>query len=329
MIACRNNSCAVLLVPVGPSAGDVVGMQDLVRSVGFHEPQAIEVCVLVDDAPVKRDLTAAAANSGIAVISNPRNGAGLGAWGGLCAGVLHALRWIHEHTSAQWVLKMDTDALAIAPFAEAIGLFFAAHPEAGVIGCLGETANRSEGLFQWCLQRRPRLAIALDAVRALTPGCFGRDGVASVSVPGVDGPVSVSERDYHAFNRIRPHVERGVSNGMTAAEYCQGGAYAVSREMIARMAAMGFLDDPAAWVELPFGEDEAMAMYCRAVNLKIYDFSDRGQPFGVRYKGLPFEPPELIARGHALIHSVRSERYGGEAAVRRFYADQCESHVRT
>jgi hypothetical protein len=311
---------AAVIVPVGPSDEDVTRLADLLRSIERYEP-AIRAVVLIDDAGTPRDLRAI--DSGtmrLVAVQNPRRGSGDGRWGGLAAGVLHALQWIDEQLDVSWVVKMDVDALAIAPFAEAITGFLNAHPDAGVIGCVGETSDRAEPLFRSCLRRRSRFVLACNAIGHIAPERFEGEALVPVNVPHLNGPIAFSASDYRAFTHVRPHIELAIAHGLEAAEYCQGGAYVIAGETIRRMSAMGFLTSTWAWPSLPFGEDETVSMYCRAVNLRVHDFSNAGEPFGVRYRGLPCSPAELIARGHSLIHSINSARHGSEADIRHFFA---------
>jgi hypothetical protein len=326
----RSSLEAVVLVPVGPGAEDEHGLVDLIDSLHTYEP-SLDTLVVIDDGRGQRDLTTLARGRvRMIVLRNPRAGRGQGGWGGLCAGVIHGLRWIHEHLDVRWIVKLDVDALVIAPFAERLTAVLAAHPEAGLVGCVGETSNRAEELFQWCFRRPSRFAIALDMMNQLTADHFGGQDKVTASVPGTPQMrVDISRQQFEAFPRIRGPIERAIANGWGTAEYCQGGAYAIAQSMLEAMASAGFLDDPIVWTQFPFGEDETMAMYCRGLGLDIVDFSDRDQPFGVRYKDLPDEPAALVANGHALIHSVRSVDYGPVEQIRRYFADRRAAHPRT
>jgi hypothetical protein len=311
---------AALLVLVGPSDDDVIRLADLMRSAAFYEP-SIRTIVLIDNAAEPRALAdTGVGNARVVVLRNPRRGIGDGRFRGLASGVLHALRWIAEQLQVSWVLKMDLDALVIASFADAIAGFLAANRDAGMIGCVGETSDRAEPLFQACLRRRSRLVRACESIARIPPERFEHEALVPVDVPHVHEPITFSSANYRAFVQVRPHIELAIGHGLEVAEYCQGGAYVMAGETLRRMSGMGFLESAEWWPYLPFGEDEAMSMYCRAVNLRVCDFSNVGEPFGIRYRGLPSSPAELISRGHALIHSLCNARHGSETDIRRFFA---------
>jgi hypothetical protein len=313
---------AAAIVPVGPSDADLVCLADLIDSIACYEP-AIRTMVLIDDGVEPRNLDRSDVSTRqiqIVSLPNPRCGLGDGKWGGLAAGVLHALHWIDAQLDVRWVVKLDVDALVIAPFADVITEFLATHPDAGVVGCIGETSDRSEPGFQGCLRRRSRFVKARDALSGVAPERFAQEARVPVAVPHVGGTMTFSADDYRAYTQVRPHIDLAIEHGLEAAEYCQGGAYVLSGETISRISALAGPEHTRAWAHLPFGEDETVSMYCRAVNLRVHDFSNAGEPFGVRYRGLPCSPPQLVERGHALIHSVSSAHHGSEADIRRFFA---------
>jgi hypothetical protein len=91
------------------------------------------------------------------------------------------------------------------------------------------------------------------------------------------------------------------------------------------MAVNGYLEDPLKWQYLPLGEDVIISMYTYAIGLRLEDFSDVGEPFGVQWRGLPYPPQDLLSRGHSVIHSVKNDRQLGEDGIRQFF----EGHRRS
>ena len=102
----------VVAIPVGPSEADAGRARDLLDSLRAHEPRARRI-VLVDDALEPREWP-----EGVTAIPNPRNGRGIGTLGGTCTATLAALAWAHENAPGAWVMRLDSDALVIGPFAE-------------------------------------------------------------------------------------------------------------------------------------------------------------------------------------------------------------------
>ncbi len=335
-------TCAAL-IPVGPAAQDEARLIDLIDALAHYEPGA-SAYVLVDDGPDRpngspsllpspspspgvRDLEAAVRRiapdaARVVVLRNPRGGRGNGAFGGLCAGLLHALRWIHEHLNVDWVLKADLDALAIAPFAASIDAFLARTPDAGIVGCIGETSDRADPQFRDCLRRRSRLVMASRLAEQMSSERLVDTSSFAQAMPNLARMLRDNREMLADFARVRPHVDLAVRNGLQGWEYCQGGAYVVSRELIRRLHAAGLFDTLTAWIEMPFGEDEVIGMYCRAVGLRLHDLSDAGQPFGIRIRDLPAAPADLVRRGHALIHSIKDGAHGTEPELRRWFAER-------
>jgi hypothetical protein len=106
--------------------------------------------------------------------------------------------------------------------------------------------------------------------------------------------------------------------------HCQGGAYAMSAALLQRLSDARLLDDPLLWTGLPFGEDRVMALCAAAVELRVEDFSDFGEPFAVQASGLPYAPQDLVARGHSVTHSVRNDGHYSEADIRQFFGARRE-----
>ena len=321
---------AALLALVGPSSEDLDRVEDLLASAACYEPE-LGACVLIDDAAEDRAAVLerrAAGRLPVTVLRHPRRGRPGPTAGALTAGVLTGLAWLHARHDVDFVLKIDLDALIIAPFQQRISALLRARPDAGVVGCVGETCDRSAARHQTCLQRPSPFAVALELMARFGPDRFAglTAGAMRVEHP-VFGPFDVDAVQYEAVLRLRSRLARAAAHGQTTADYCQGGAYAVSAELIRRMAAAGMLDDAMDWLPVGFfGEDEILSMYCFAAGLRLYDFSNAHEPFGIAWSGLPFEPTELLRRDHALIHSLKQDVRHDEADIRRFFAARRARH---
>ncbi len=313
---------AALLVLVGAGPDEELGLAELLESVERYEPRIGRV-VVVDDASSERDLYAgpcASRRLPITVLRHPRGGASGPKRGALIAGVQTGLQWLsHNLPQMEFVLKVDVDALVIAPFCARITAFLRTHPNAGLVGCRGETCDRTHPRYLACLRRRSPFALALEwldrfAVQSVTD-------VHTVFVDHRPGIVPLGAPEYQALLALRPWIARAVRNGHLVADYCQGGAYAISGALIREMRRCDVFEDATRWLPLAyFGEDEVMAMYCYALGLRPCDFSGEGQPFGVCWRGLPYSPGELASRKHAVIHSLKRDATYPEAESRAFFA---------
>ena len=304
-----------VVVPVGPWDAEMRRLRDLVESLTYYESR-LGWLVLVDDAaPPRRPSFGDGLPAHVQVITlqNPRNGRGYAYLGGLAVGVLSAFAWLWRHADPSFTLKLDTDSLVIGPFASAVAERLRAAPAAGLIGALGKTCNRACPDFGRDVESRSPIIGLLEDWRARpapdTPGPAGE-------------PPSPDAVEREAVGRIRRHIEAAERHGYRTLQYCQGGGYAVSPAMLTRMAASGAFDDMLGWAYLPVGEDVIVGMLARSVGLEVVDASSDGEPFGVQSRGLAFSPEDLVGRGYAIVHSVRTDAALDEAHIRRLFASR-------
>jgi hypothetical protein len=282
-----------LVVPLGPAASEHRRFHDLVDSLITYE-RGPRLCVTVDSAPRPRNI---APRNGLAgscrfhTLRAPYRGQGEPLLGQLSAGILLALRTVDQAGSFEFVLRMDTDALVIGPFRDAVLALLAAHPDAGMLGTLGCTCRREAWYYGCENTATSDVVSALDASQAADRG----------------------------VERIRSHLRLAIENGYTGKEYCQGGVCVLSSSMISRLSAMGSLDHPEDWLPLAVPEDVMLGMYARTVALRSIDASLPGQPFANHWGGLPYTPAELVKRGSCLIHSVKGDPRYSEAEIRSYF----------
>jgi len=262
----------------------------------------------VDDAPQERDLARELGRQRpqVAVTPNPRDGHGHGLWGGLAAGMLHGYGWLHREVHPDLVLKLDTDALVIAPFAAAIAHVLA-RPDVGMAGTFSRHCDgRPRPLDRWDFRvRRRRFPVR--------PFREGDDAAGRLRLRhALWGDPAILRR------RIAAARRRGYGYG----EHCLGGAYAVPGRFLERMGEHGWFDDWPAWVPLDIGEDVCIGVYVRAVGLACTDANQAGEPFGVEYRDLPLPPQELLDVGYAVVHSIKDQDGLAESEIRQFFAQR-------
>lgn len=299
-------SVAVLMA-VGPGDREVRRADDVIDSVLHHEP-GVDVILLVDDAPHERDLAGELGRGRpqLAVTSNPRDGRGLGLWGGLAAGMLHGYGWLHREARPDVVLKLDTDALVIAPFAERVARVVAP-PRVGMAGTFSRHCDgRPRPLDLWDFRVRRRRFL----VRPF------RDGDAAT------GRLRLRHTMWGDTAVLRRRIAAARRHGYGYGEHCLGGAYAVPGRFLDRMGEQGWFDDWSAWIPYDIGEDVCIGMYVHAVGLSCIDANQPGEPFGVEYRDLPLPPQDLLDAGYAVVHSVKDQAGLEEAAIRAFFAER-------
>lgn len=290
-----------VLVGVGPGETEVDRIADLLQSLFAFEPSTPWV-LLVDDGYEDRRLTElldAPSTCNLTSIFNPRRLKGrkwLGPFGGLTTSILLAMDWIVINKSPDFVLKMDTDSLVIAPFAEAVYQVFSTEPSVGMIGaydCPVEGGRRIRNISRLVsyLGWRSRLRIWMNFHQSI----FGRS------------------------RTVRQHILRAYQEGYIDGEHCQGGGYALSGAAIKRIKEAGCLDNPLVWLAEPVPEDMVMSMYVRTVNMQIKNLAEDGQPFGVKWRGLRDSPDRLLQRGFSIIHSVKNDPSFSEDEIRDFF----------
>ena len=86
-------------------------------------------------------------------------------------------------------------------------------------------------------------------------------------------------------------------HGYDPGEHCLGGGYVLSRTLLDRAAAAGYLNDPLTWMEIDLAEDVMAGVIVRAVGLGLANHVTPGEVFGVRWPGLPAPPAVLVRAG--------------------------------
>lgn len=299
-------SYAIALL-IGPKDVEITRSQDLIDSVAYHEPTPCKVAV-VDDCPTPRDLSKRLhfpPHLTPAFLRFDRPKVGFKEAKGVAGNSMMAFQWIARHApEARFGMKLDTDALAIGPFAERLARAFDADPS---IGALGAYTRTPEG-HERDISRNARLMRELHRPPLRLSG-------------GPRGMWRSIKRRFGGGDprKIRNHIAEALANGYVYGENCLGGAYAMSRESLSEMRRRGYLDDHRLWTPVDVPEEVMMCMYVRATGKRLQNFVDRGEVFGVRFVGLPFDLPELVERGYSLIHSVKNDSRHDESAVRAFF----------
>jgi hypothetical protein len=289
------------VIPLGPAPAERLRLFDLLASLWHYEPHISRVVVIDDGANV---VDFPAGPCPIDRIMNPRQGRGVGILGGGCVGILSGLR--HCTTFANeidFVLKIDTDALIIAPFAGQIARLFHDDPQAGMAGAYRFTPNGEARDFTPWRELTSDLASAWIGDRARQARAGRQSPFALHGAPA-------------AMRRV---AQQALRQGYEPGENLQGGAYAISIRTVCEMDKSGLLADPLIWLHTALGEDVLVPMQTKAAGFGLRDAAADGEPFGIRYRGLPDAPAKLISRGFSIIHSVKNDPNVSEGDVREFF----------
>lgn len=295
------------IVAVGPGPLEVPRLKDLADSIAHHEPGAATL-VIVDDAPTARKLATLVARPGMldAIdIHHVRHSRSreYTSGKGICSAIMAGVQAVQQRLAVRFALKLDTDSLVIAPFRARMVARLDRHPRMGMIGAYRHTPTGAAR--DWTMHERPigRLARRWMLPRASSP------------------PAAVRRH-------FRAVLAEARKNGYVPGEHCLGGGYALTRDLLDRMAARGWLDRPSFWESIDLPEDVTIGMHVRAVGMEFVDDVGFGDIFGVRHIGLAFPPPHLLARGYSIIHAVKNDPSLPEAEIRAFFADRRMAEAR-
>ncbi len=307
----RAASGFAVVVPFGPGDEEPERLRDLFESLVHYGPVP-RWFVVIEDAPTARFIgnPFGGRDTEVLVLQNPRRGVGVGHLGGLATGILAGLDWLWAHTNCRYALKLDTDSLIIGSLSCLDDIV--SDTSIGLAGCVGRTCDRQKELPGW------ERAFPSPVLQLLKTTCREGRKLCPRS-PGRPDPFAVTESRAAAMEALIADVGAARRNGYSRLHYCQGGGYVVTRRMMDLMAALGCFERAIHWADIPIGEDVILGMYAYAVGLTIADFSKPGQPFGVDWSALPFAPPELMARGHSITHSVKSNATASEAEMRHYF----------
>lgn len=260
-----------VLIPVGPAPREVAALADTLDSLAAYEPRAR--VVLIDDSPKARTQLATAWPD-VTVLRTPlwSRRVSPDQFSAMVAGTIEGLR----ASDGEFVVKMDTDALVIGPFAERVRE--ALTDGVGLVGAYDRSPGGAPRDWSgWVPKvRRARLPIRLSRVapylRVLSPGVAAKGSgvVRAASLPGA---------------------------------HCLGGSYAVSRALIDRRDLL----DWRPWINTRLSEDVVLGLLCQAAGLEMRGFVDPGEVFGVRWRGLPAPPDILLAQRYAIVHSLKND----------------------
>lgn len=294
-----------VLIPVGPKVVEVERLRDTLDSLRAHEPAEDIRLVLVDDALSPRPELAAIE------WPTPPTVVRTALWSGpeapyfksaLVAGAVEGLLEAGR-VPTEFCLKMDTDALVIAPFADKVRAAFSADPAIGMVGsydrrCTGETRDWEHKGRVIASAPRP-VQVWRRSTRFRVPTGFWFRGRAQRA-------------------RTRELIDQALANGYELGAHCLGGAYAIAPAFLARTDLLEWWP----WVEVnDCGEDVTVSLLVFAAGLRLAGMVDEGEPFGLAFRGLPASPQWLVDHGASLIHSLKDHRGSDEEELRAWFRE--------
>ena len=303
-----------IVVAVGPGPEELERLTDLSESIAAYAPE-MDRFVLIDDAQRPKELRARTHPSlrdRVAWVPTSPVRDPVGWRDRLTTGIWKAFRHLAGEGEWEFVLKVDTDSLLIAPPAEAIRKRFAQPDRPSLIGNYYSTTTTSEEGWKnfqpYVEQLRKWLSVYRDPVTQrpkIYCGC---------------GP--------RGFRR-RNLLQKALQHGYVPSEHCQGGGYALTGEALATADRAGIWQDEYLWTDTAMGEDTALALSLKSLGLKIGSANRKGEPFGVVYRGLVAPPDELLRSSFAIIHCLRGDPHLAEPEIRSIFAKKRKSLIPT
>lgn len=286
----RRQVQCVVVVPLGPQDDPT----DTVDSVLAYLGPSLWVVVVDDSGRPEVPALLQTRDDRVTVVAA---GAHPGGWGGLWLKLAEAYRFVLHEADFQVLLRLDADALVIGPGPERDALLrFAEQPRLGMLGSHREDCNGAPRSF-------------LAAARCLR------------SESGLRGLLRPGRR-----RALRSVLGLARDHGYEAGEHCQGGAYFQSAACLRAWEASGWLQLTALRAS-QLGEDQLFALLTRAAGFDIGDLATGSGPLGIRWRGLPASPEDLLFRGKKIVHSVRFWEQQDENQVRAIFRARRESDL--
>jgi hypothetical protein len=294
-----------VIVPVGPGSDELDRSVDLLDSVLRYESGVAGIVLVKDGCDENTIDLSVPPWVSVVGVTNPRRGRGNPISGGLCAGMIAGLARCLEvfSRSIDFIIKLDTDALVIAPFAQKLEQLFESRPDVGMAGAYLKTPNGDDRNFG------PWMELVTDLARRWIPTRRRWRRAGRWTPLGVCGRAS----------RRRTILREAFARGYVAGHHCLGGAYAITQSSLEAIAAAGYLRDPLLWLDTSIGEDVLVSCLVQAVGKRLLDCCSDNDVFGIRYRGLADVPDRLVERGFSIIHSTKSDPRYSEEWLREYF----------
>jgi hypothetical protein len=275
----------VLVIPIGPGTpADFV--IDTIESYCHHTSRSYEV-VLTDDSHQGVGGQVQASLPFCNLLHTPRP---MGGWAGLYINLATAYRYALDNFQFKALLKLDTDALVIAPEPEKEALeLFDADTMAGMAGQYPLTYNGEPWNIRWPRQR------IFNSTRSWK---FFARPLANAQLMG--------------------YYRKALKNGYDTGESVFGGAYFFSHRCLAALERQQLLPRKS-FRSLNLGEDHLFSLLVKSLGFSLNSLSTAGGPVGCSWKGLPAAPEKLVTDGKKIIHSTRQWEHWDEKAIRDYY----------
>jgi hypothetical protein len=276
----------IVTIPFGPASSLEFAL-DTIQSVLHFTSQGTKI-IIADDSGANAGTHLLHEYPDLVVVRPPSAG---GVAGGLYIALSHAYLQAHLRYRFQVLLKLDVDALVVGerPEDDAIR-YFEENPGVGLAGSYRVDCNGDLRDFSWGARE---LYFETATPRGLL-------------------------QDPRRFMTLRKLLLQALAHGYLPGEHVQGGACFYSGEAIRRLADANLLCREELRT-CRLAEDPIFSLLVRSLGMQLGDFATGQLPMGIRWRGLPCSPPELVRRGKKVVHSVRFWQDMPEAEIREFF----------
>lgn len=272
----------VVVLPVGPDNDG----GDTIDSIFLYATPDVRIFAIDDSKKSTTRRSLETVDEWITVLQP----AGQGIRGGLWTSLARAYAHIFERCAFDMLLRIDTDALVTGfnPEEDA-RRYFKEHPQTGMLGSYKRDCNGDQRDFKVVSARLRREC-------------------------GIRGFKNMRRRRV-----LRDWMKRASSFNYEPGEHILGAAVFLNPACIAAMYEGGYLQTDV-FKESLISEDHLFSLITSACGYELADFATGDLPMGLRWRGLPDSPENLIRRRKKIVHSVKYWQDMNDDEIRQYFA---------
>jgi len=306
----------LVVIPVGPESR-IEFVKDTVGSV-LHFTQASRHILLVDNTGVNACAPLGDLSPDIKILVTPET---FGKGTELYLTGSYAYQYALDHYEFEVILRLDTDALVIGKYPELDAIqTFACFPEFGALGSYLIDCNGEPREF-WAIGNRVQNEQSFFPVRSFFNYWHGLPICPNFRGIRLHLFKKFTRTNFRGFLLLRKLYKDAIASGYNPGEHFMGGAVFFSYDCIRRLDQAGLLYRlELRWSTL--SDDHLLSLMLIATGMKIGDFSTGDLPMGIRWKGLPCSPAELLSRNKKVTHSTKFWQNMSEVEIRDYFREK-------
>jgi hypothetical protein len=211
--------------------------------------------------------------------------------GALFCSIAETYKWACENYDFRVLLRIDTDALLIAGVsAQDAFVLFESCPEVGMLGSYKTDCNGDHRDF--------------NVVKRSMKKEYG--------IRGIKNPARQ--------RALRTWINHAKENYYEIGEHILGAAAFYNCRFVTAMYEGGYLDNVHVFKDSIISEDHLFSLLAFACGFKLGDYATGNLPMGLRWRGLPDSPENLIMRNKRIVHSVKFWQNMTEEDIRTYFS---------